>query len=314
MKAITAVRPGDGFEYWHQVTCRSYSVTECRRVADRRFEAQIAIRELGSLAISSLTTATPPEERIHVTRSPEDIRRDPRDYFMLWLMLDGQIGLAQNGRSAVMRPGDLFIYDQSRPFALDFDPYTRALMATIPRSLLNQRFPLAHQLGGRKIAADSTTGPLAGSLMTELYRLDHASAEVASRLGASALDMLVTAMEAEADGGIQPADHRNRLTGAKRFILANLDDPHLDIERIARSQDVAPRTLYRLFAAEGTTPIRWLWQQRLAASFKALSEGKISKVTDAALSYGFSDVSHFSRSFKAAFGHAPGVVARQRRR
>jgi AraC-like DNA-binding protein len=52
----------------------------------------------------------------------------------------------------------------------------------------------------------------------------------------------------------------------------------------------------------------------LAASFEALSEGRISNVTDAALSYGFSDVSHFSRSFKATFGHAPGAIARQRRR
>jgi AraC-like DNA-binding protein len=314
MKAIAAVRPGDGFEHWHQVTCRSYSVTECRRVADRRFEAQITIRELGALAISGLSTATPPEERILVTRSPEDIRRDPRDHFMLWLMLDGQIGLAQNGRSAVMQPGDLFVYDQSRPFTLDFAPYTRAMMATIPRHLMTRRYPLAHHLGGRKITADSTLGPLVGSLISELYRLDHASAEVASRLGASALDMLVTAVEAEADVGSEPADHRSRLACAKRFILANLDDPHLDLARIARSQNVAPRTLYRLFAAEGTTPIRWLWRQRLAASFEALSEGRISNVTDAALSYGFSDVSHFSRSFKATFGHAPGAIARQRRR
>jgi AraC-like DNA-binding protein len=314
VKAITAVKPGDGFEHWHQVTCRSYSLTECRRVADRRFAAQITIRELGALAISALSTTTPPEEPIHVTRSPADIRRDPRDYFMLWLMLDGQIGLAQNGRSALMQPGDLFVYDQSRPFVLDFGPHTKALMVTIPRPLLNRRFARAHQLGGRRIAADSSVGPLAGSLVAELYRLEHASEDVASRLGASALEMLVTAVEGEADSGSEPAEHQDRLARAKRFILANLDDPTLELGRIARSQDMAPRTLYRLFAAEGTTPIRWLWQQRLAASFAALTEGKVAKVTDAALGHGFSDVSHFSRTFKTAFGHAPSTFARKRRR
>lgn len=310
MKALTAVKPGDDFEHWHQVTCRSYSVTECRRVADRRFEAQITIRELGALAISALSTATPPEERIHVTRSPQDIRRDPRDYIMLWLMLDGQIGLAQNGRSVVMRPGDLFVYDQARPFVLDFGPYTRALMVTVPRPLLTRRFPRADLLGGRRIAADSSLGPLAGSLITQLYRLDLAPEQVASRLGASALDMLVTAMEVEAGFGSEPLQHRDRLAQAKRFMLAHLDDPRLDAERIARSQDMAPRTLYRLFAAEGTTPIRWLWRQRLAASSEALSGGKVSTVTDAALSHGFSDVSHFSRAFKAAFGRAPSALMR----
>jgi AraC-like DNA-binding protein len=312
VKAITAVKPGDGFEHWHHVTCRSYSVTECRRVADRRFQAQISIRELGALAISALSTATPPEERIHVTRSPADIRRDPRDYFMLWLMLEGQIGLAQNGRAPVMQPGDLFVYDQSRPFALDFGPYTRALMVTIPRPFLARRLPLPHLLGGRRIAADSSLGPLTRSLIAQLYRLDHESEDVASRLGASALDMLVTAVEAQADLGAEPAE-RNRLAQAKRFILANLDDSTLDLARIARSQDMAPRSLYRLFAAEGTTPIRWLWRQRLAASFKALSEGKAANVTDAALSHGFSDVSHFSRAFRAAYGHAPGVLARRKK-
>jgi AraC-like DNA-binding protein len=314
VKAITAVKLGDGFEYWHQVTCRSYSLTECRRVADSRFQAQITIGDLGPLALSALSTSTPPDERIHVTRSPADIRRDPRDYFMLWLMLDGQIGLTQNGRSALAQAGDLFVYDQSRPFALDFAPYTRALMVTIPRALLTRRCSLAHRFGGRRIAADSTLGPLAGSLIAQLYRLEHVSEDVASRLGASALDILVTAVEAEADLASEATPHRCRLAEAKRFILANLDDPALDLERIARSQGMAPRTLYRLFAADGTTPIRWLWQQRLAASFKALTEGKVSQVTDAALSHGFSDVSHFSRTFKAAFGQAPGAFTRRRRR
>jgi AraC-like DNA-binding protein len=76
---------------------------------------------------------------------------------------------------------------------------------------------------------------------------------------------------------------------------------------------MAPRTLNRLFAGEGATPIRWLWQQRLAASFTALVEGRVGQVTDAALSFGFSDLSHFSRAFKAQFGHSPQFVLRQKR-
>jgi AraC-like DNA-binding protein len=312
VKAITAVKPGDGFEHWHQVTCRSYSVTECRPVVDRRFRAQITIRELGALAISGLSTSTPPDQLIHVTRSAADIRRDPRDYFMLWLMLDGQIGLAQNGRSALMHPRDLFVYDQSRPFALDFGSHTRALMVTIPRALLSGRLPFAHQLGGRRIAANAPLAPLAGSLISQLYRLENAPDDVVHRLGTSALDMLVAAVEAEAGLGSAEAGQGARLAQVKRFLLANLGDPNLDPERIARCHDMAPRTLYRLFAADGTTPIRWLWQQRLAASFKALSEGKASQVTEAALNHGFSDVSHFSRAFKAAFGRAPRTFARRR--
>jgi len=314
VKAITAVKPGDGFEHWHQVTCRSYSVTECRPVIDRHFRARIAIRDLGALALSDISTATAPDRLIRATRGPAEIRKDPRDYFMLWLMLDGQLGLAQNGRSAFMRTGDLFVYDQSQPFVLDFGPRYRALMVTIPRPLLTSRLPSAHRLGGRRIAAGSSLGALTGSLVQQLYRLDNTTRDdVAHRLGASALDILVTTFEAEADPSPRLTTRQRWLDEAKRYILARLDDPELDLETIARSQDMAPRTLYRLFAAEGTTPIRWLWQQRLAASFKALTEGKVTQVTDAALSYGFSDVSHFSRAFRATFGQSPRAFMRHGR-
>ena len=115
MKSITAVRPGDCFGHWHQVTCRNYSVTECRPVTDRKFRAGIAIKEFGALAISAVTTATPPEETIRVSRGAAEIRKDPRDYFMLWLMLSGEVKLAQDGRTAHTQPGDLFVYDQSLP-------------------------------------------------------------------------------------------------------------------------------------------------------------------------------------------------------
>jgi len=85
----------------------------------------------------------------------------------------------------------------------------------------------------------------------------------------------------------------------------HLQDPELTAERIARANHIAPRTLNRLFAADGTTPIRWLWQQRLSAGFTALAEGQVSQVTDAAMNFGFNDLSHFSRAFKKTFGCSP---------
>jgi AraC-like DNA-binding protein len=63
-----------------------------------------------------------------------------------------------------------------------------------------------------------------------------------------------------------------------------------DLDMIANANNMSARTLNRLFASEGTTPIRWLWQQRLAASFKALAQGQISQTIDAALTYGFSEL------------------------
>jgi transcriptional regulator GlxA family with amidase domain len=71
--------------------------------------------------------------------------------------------------------------------------------------------------------------------------------------------------------------------------LAHLHDPELDLVTIARRKNMAARTLNRLFAQEGTTPIRWLWGQRLAAAYQALADKRLGRVTDAAFNFGFSE-------------------------
>lgn len=311
MKAITAVQPGDGFDYWHHVTCRNYSLTECRNVLDGHFSSHITIRKIGALAISDISVETMPGNAIAVSRSPADIRKDPRDYFMLWLMLDGQVGVEQRRHSAIMRAGDLFTYDQSQPFSLDFEHWSRALMVTIPRPLLTSRLPTVHRFAGRRISANPSLAALVGSLITSLYHLDdEMDDDVASRISESALDILSVALESNVESASGLTRHDRQLEGAKRYILAHLGDPELNVRSITKAQDMAQRTLYRLFADEGTTPMRWLWQQRLARSYKALSEGKVTKVTDVALSHGFGEVSHFSRSFKTAFGRSPRTFKR----
>jgi AraC family transcriptional activator of tynA and feaB len=61
----------------------------------------------------------------------------------------------------------------------------------------------------------------------------------------------------------------------KRQILDQLGDSSLDVESIARTQGISPRTLNCMFAAEGTTVMRWLWRQRLSASYRALTDGSV---------------------------------------
>lgn len=314
MAALTraiAVKPGDGFEHWHQVTCRDFSTTECRRVPDRGFRAGVTIRPFGPLVLNDIWSATAAETPIEVSRAPADIRKDPRDYFMLWLPLAGETTFAQDGREARMSAGDLMLHDQAQPFTLAFGARAHAVMVSIPRALMMARLPAAPRLTARSIPCESRLASLAGTLVRRMIDLDDDTPdEVVARLGASALDIIATTLESELTDA-RPAAHDRRLAQVQAYMRARLGEPDLDLDAIARAHNMAPRTLYRLFAADGTTPIRWLWQQRLAASFRALNEGRVSQVTDAALSFGYSDLSHFSRAFKAAFGVSPQAVLRR---
>jgi AraC-like DNA-binding protein len=299
------------FEHWHHATCHNYSVTDYRRTKQGPFTGHISARSFATLTVSMLSSFAS-ESRIEVVRGSAEIRRDPRDQFMLLLVYCGDLGFAQNGQASRLTNGDMIIYDQARPFTLEVGGDTRQIILSIPRPLMVSRLPEVERFVARPITSTSKLGGMTAMLVRQLVEFDSLDEEIASRVSGSVLDILAATLQAELSedaGGGGPLDAR--LARAKRFVVANLHDPEMTIESIAAAQNLAPRTLHRLFSAEGTTPIRWLWQQRLSASYKALAEGRIRNVTDAALSFGFTDLSHFSRAFRKAFGYAPHTLVRR---
>jgi hypothetical protein len=157
------VKSGDSFDHWLQVTCRDFSRTDCHRVADQEFRAQITTRNFGDLIINN-TWSSP---RLHVTRSPDDIRKDPRDYFMLWLGLTGETIFSQQDREVPIRPGDLVLHDQGQAFTLAFAEQSRSIMISIPRPLLTSRLHNAADMVSQRVARQSKLGGLAGSIVRQ---------------------------------------------------------------------------------------------------------------------------------------------------
>src|SRR6185312_2476580 len=93
----------------------------------------------------------------------------------------------------------------------------------------------------------------------------------------------------------------------RAYAERNLADPALSPVRVAAHFRMSTRYLHGLSAESGETFMRWVLSRRLARCRKDLNDPVMYKrsIADSAFSWGFQDLSHFGRSFKAAFGMTP---------
>jgi AraC-like DNA-binding protein len=130
------------------------------------------------------------------------------------------------------------------------------------------------------------------------------SPSVLAHLAGAALWRYVGEAERQATERARPVDD------AERCIDANLHDPALTLDRIARSAHVSPAHLVRSFrAAHGCTPMAYVWQRRVAFGVDLLVNTGLPLAT-VAERCGFKTVHHFSRRVKAAGGLPPGALRR----
>lgn len=90
------------------------------------------------------------------------------------------------------------------------------------------------------------------------------------------------------------------------------DDEPQAVRAIAAAVDLSPRQLERLFAKYlRSSPSRYFLRMRLDRARAMLLEST-KPILDVALACGFSSASHFSRCYRAAYGHKPSDERRPR--
>lgn len=231
------------------------------------------------------------------------------------ILLDGE-GIFRQGRvTLTQKKHEIILWRIDSSFAYDFGP--EALVVKISRNLFAylheeiQKIALPLSLNAdltlHAVLADLVKGAMAVDLTRD------PAAILGVRLASSITNLLSAVVTSEIEKGWEHSRRRQtRLEKAESYIVANLSDENLSPEQIARHAAVSLRTLNRLFAQAGTTPMRWVWQQRLKASHSALVGGAGKNIADVAVQFGFSEMSHFSRSFKAVYRATPAQIANSR--
>ncbi len=298
---LIELAPAKRFEYWHEVVCKQFVTAASTDKSSNQFGAYLKNQKFGSVDISEMG-ASP-----HFwSRRPSHIRTDDQDDYLLSIMVSGKGCLSQNGRTVIQEPGDIVLYDTGVPFEYDLASTIR--LVKIPRKLLETRVPNLRDLTAVNFSKQSPLSPALASLVREAFSLeipDEIQALIGQRLANSIIDLLLALLDLHRTCYDQSGPNPTQLEKIKNFALANLANDDLTPEKLAEIGAISTRTLNRLFGKMGTTPMRWIWRQRLEASYAALSEGRVKSVTEAAFQFGFNELGHFSRSFKQAFGHCP---------
>lgn len=250
-----------------------------------------------------------------IRRTPELVARKEARFFKLGLQLSGSGLLIQDGREALVRPGDLAIYDTNTPYSLVFEERFTTAVLMVPHRLIELPTEAVRGMTATTLAGDEGLARMVSGFLGGLAgQLDQLDGPVGARLARNAVD-LVTTMYAQQLNVARDVDkpHRPMLRRVQAFIEDHLGSPELSPTTIAAAHFISTRHLHAVFHEEGLTVSSWIRARRLDRCRRELVDPLSAHrpVAQIAARWGFRDAAHFSRAFRAEFGEAPtGARAR----
>lgn len=247
-----------------------------------------------------------------VERTDETISRGGSGYYKVSLLLAGSSVLVQDGREVVMRPGDLSVYDTSRPYSLLFTEEFRNLIMMFPKDRLELPPQLTDSMTAVSLGEHHPIAGAVASFITQASpQLGGLSDFARTKFARSSLELLSTMFSAVLD--VEAATHSPRealLHKIYSYICENLASPELSPGSIAAAHYISTRHLHSLFREAGTTVSAWIKDRRLERCRTDLLDPSLTHrgVATIATGWGFVDAAHFSRIFRAAYGVSPSEL------
>jgi AraC-like DNA-binding protein len=247
-----------------------------------------------------------------VRRRAEDIARMTETPYLVKFQVKGNSIWSQRGRVVRLRPGDFVLCSTAEPYSLRFSDAFEMPVICLPVDTARRLTPDPDQfLGIRMPGEDVDCGLLSSFVAQVSTRMGGLQEPLMRRVEASILDLLGGVLSARTGHGRPSADEY--LVQIKAYIGEHLHDRRLSPAMIAAAIGVSTRYVHSLFQSEPMTVGQYIRSLRVTAcrrSLEGLAADKGS-LTDIALRWGFYDLSHMSRCFRAEFGASPSEFRSQ---
>lgn len=291
-------------DWLREVIGREYANVDITPPADGRLFNEMKIFPWEALRLSAIRS-----NAIGIERLPREPLHISQDAYFAVVLLSGDYLLEQCGREVFLQPGDMVLYDATRPHRIHCPKNFSKLIVSIPRVLLRERIAGVEHCAALRIAGGHGIGAVAAEFIrSATSRAEQMETGTFSALSEHTLDLLTLALVS-----VRPQDYnisRSRslsLHRVKDFVEHHLDEPTLDTAMVAVGTSLSARYINDLFRDEDTSLMRHVWQRRLENCRRdmldPLHTGR--RISEIALRWGFNDLSHFSRAFRQRYGCAP---------
>jgi AraC family transcriptional regulator, positive regulator of tynA and feaB len=297
------VHPRDRFDYWHSVACRTLVAHDSTPACRQTFSAQLRRGALAEIGLFELQAGGHYFSRSGRHADSED--------FLICRQISGEMTLEQCGREIALTPGCFMLIDPRVPYSGSSSPSASSLVLKVPRHLLESRLGRAPQVMSVSVAPVQGEAALTSSLLAMLPAVVEglATGTAEEMVREQVLDFVALSV------GNAMGKESARVSSARAVVLmkvrsaieARLADPGLDARSVALAAGVSLRYANAALADEGTSLGRLIQTRRLLRCRRALEDpSQLHRtVSEIAYGWGFSDMTHFGRRFKAAFGQLP---------